>query len=149
MDHDNRVHVFDYGRKHVSHAMPPSPPGSVKSFAEDNLSNVVKPTACESRSISSTELAADWLLKVLAVASAILFGIWAPISYRLQDAGNKNSDEAQDRLMKKIDKLGEEMGELKRDMSGLAALRAFEFCTGEKRQVHVTGIKKAMVKETD
>jgi hypothetical protein len=138
MGHEEHNRVIDYGHKNISTPIPPTPPASVKSFADHDFPNIVKVTTCQSRPISSTELAADWILKILALASAILFGIWAPVSYRLQDSGNKSSDEAQDRLMRKIDKLGEEMEDLKRQMSGLAALRALEFCDGDERKVRLS-----------
>lgn len=90
---------------------------------------------CQSRIISPTEFALDWLLKVLAVASAILFGIWAPISYRLQDLGNKSNDEAQDKLVAKLETMGKEIEGMKAQLNGLAILRALEFCTNSERKV--------------
>lgn len=83
------------------------------------------------------EFAFDWILKVLAVTSAILFGIWAPISYRLQDLGNKTNDDAQERLLQKVDIMGKEINSLKTQMNELAMLRAYELCTSDAGQVRL------------
>jgi hypothetical protein len=99
------------------------------------MPNVERSFACQSCVASPLEHLADWVLKAMGVASAILFGIWAPVSYRLQDTSNKSSDESQKRLITKIDRLGEEMEDLKHQMYGLAVLRALEFCAAEERKV--------------
>jgi hypothetical protein len=44
----------------------------------------------------------DWTLKILGVASAILFGVWAPISYKITADGNAGNDAAQASLMSEI-----------------------------------------------
>ncbi|OAL52735.1 hypothetical protein IQ07DRAFT_585852 [Pyrenochaeta sp. DS3sAY3a] len=99
-----------------------------------DIPQVERSLTCQSRIISPTEFALDWLLKVLAVASAILFGIWAPISYRLQDLGNKSNDEAQDKLVAKLESMGKEIEGMKAQLNGLAILRALDFCTNSERK---------------
>ena len=96
---------------------------STDSRQSDDIPPVERTLTCQSRIVSPTEFMFDWILKVVAVLSAILFGIWAPVSYRLQDSGNKSSDEAQDRLVQKMDKMGQEIEGLKAQMNSLAVLR--------------------------
>lgn len=84
---------------------------------------------------------------MLAVLSAILFGIWAPVSYRLQDLGNKSNDVSQTQLMQKIERMGSEVEGLKRQMERVALLRAWEFCMGEERER--LPACRAMLKEND
>ncbi|KAH7402905.1 hypothetical protein BKA66DRAFT_436291 [Pyrenochaeta sp. MPI-SDFR-AT-0127] len=114
--------------------LPITPPESVTSFQTDGIPDIERTPTCQSRVVSPIESAFDWVLKVLAVTSAILFGIWAPISYRLQDLGNRSNDDVQERLVRKIDTMAKEIEGLKTQMNGLAMLRAYEFCRGDGGQ---------------
>jgi hypothetical protein len=102
---------------------PPTPPESVKGFrtdtditlAEDDRNDASKPrSTCTYRLESPTEYLLDWTLKFIGATCAILFGIWAPLAYRLQSEGNKGNDE--------------EMKKLRAEVRALGVLRAYEFC---------------------
>jgi hypothetical protein len=54
------------------------------------------------QSIYAIETVCDWILKVAGLAAAILFGIWAPISYTATKEGNASNDEAQSMLLKEL-----------------------------------------------
>ena len=66
----------------------------------------------------------QWALKILGVAAAIVFGVWAPVSYRLQAEGNRSGDESMAKLVGAV-------GELVRRVEGLEKWRALEVCGGE------------------
>ena len=112
-----------------------TPPKIIKRSQADDVPPIERSLTCQPRIISTTESALDWILKVLGVASAILFGIWAPVSYRLQNVGNKSSDDAQAQFMQKMERMRREIEELKGNMNSLAVLRAWEFCADEERTV--------------
>ncbi|KAF2003855.1 hypothetical protein P154DRAFT_561011 [Amniculicola lignicola CBS 123094] len=84
------------------------------------------------RSGSRTEHYLDWTLKFLGVVSAVLFGIWAPVSYQAQTSGNKSSDEVQSKLVERVESLGEDMEALRSVVEGLGKLRAWEICEGRQ-----------------
>src|SRR6187549_3486716 len=65
-----------------------------------NSSQPLPPPPSEPDSLldPKTEFFLDWALKVLGVASAILFGIWAPISYQATKSGNSDNDASQSEL---------------------------------------------------
>lgn len=46
-----------------------------------------------------TEVALNWAIKILGLAAAVVFGIWAPISYKATADGNSSSDAAQSSLV--------------------------------------------------
>ncbi|KAF2192134.1 hypothetical protein K469DRAFT_306179 [Zopfia rhizophila CBS 207.26] len=119
---------------------PPTPPESVKSFSsttvvdEEAPSVVLRSFSCQSRPISPIEFLLDWTLKILGVVSAILFGIWAPVSYRATTNGNLSNDEAQDQVIARLEYIAQEMQDLKKRMNSFGGLRAWEFCEAEGRR---------------
>ncbi|KAF2476746.1 uncharacterized protein BDR25DRAFT_339645 [Lindgomyces ingoldianus] len=90
-------------------------------------------SSCQTRPITSTEHFIDWAIKVVGVAAAVLFGIWAPVSYRAQMSGNASNDDAQERLVDQMEKLAGEVERLGRKMEEVAALRGWEFCEAKGR----------------
>ncbi|PSN68555.1 hypothetical protein BS50DRAFT_674943 [Corynespora cassiicola Philippines] len=103
-----------------------------------------------------TEFLLDWSLKILGVLAAVLFGIWAPISYNATAEGNDKNDAAQTELVEKLDamssqaslaanaqsavleeqaSLASEMASVKSRIQELAVLRAWEFCDGRAREI--------------
>jgi hypothetical protein len=80
----------------------------------------------------------DWTLKILGVASAILFGIWAPISFKLTADGNAGNDAAQTSLMSVQTSMMSEMSSLKVAqksaadvLDNIGIIWAWEFCNGK------------------
>ncbi|KAF2264395.1 hypothetical protein CC78DRAFT_533257 [Lojkania enalia] len=125
---------------------PPTPPESVKDFRSNSISvsiddddstlrhypgSVTRSSTCRSCIESTSSRFFHWLLNALGFASAIVLGVWAPLSYRLQESGNRSNDEAQARLTEKVDRLAEEVEKLDRRMDLQGALKAWEFCAGE------------------
>lgn len=138
----------------------PSPPESVKSFRTDSTcvaidgydesKNANVPSSRRSsvssisRLTSTREYMLDWALKVLGILSAILFGIWAPVSYRAQTSGNASNDDAQaylntkiDTLNDKVQELGEDLDELRRVVEFDTRLKVWQFCDQKERRVSV------------
>lgn len=106
---------------------------SVRSFSsEENLQYLNQARAIRP---SSTESILHWTLKFLGVTSAVLFGVWAPISYRLQVAGNKSNDDAQDKLLERVEELVRRVEGVEEALGALGRLRALEFCDTEGRKV--------------
>jgi hypothetical protein len=118
---------------------------STKQLQKTNRSGSGKPPLLSPR----TEFILDWVLKVLAVASAILFGIWAPISYKATANGNADNNAAQEVLSRQmsymsaqasvaVDKHGSAitaLAEIQTQLADLRLLRAFEFCRGMAEQI--------------
>ncbi|KAH7119888.1 hypothetical protein B0J11DRAFT_570299 [Dendryphion nanum] len=91
----------------------------------------------------------DWSLKVLGVAAAVLFGIWAPISYKAANDGNKANDETQQEMISKLEAMGKQAAQgsthdqdiaaairgVGSRMDQLATLRLWEFCDGKSHLV--------------
>lgn len=87
----------------------------------------------------------DWVIKILGVAAAVTFGIWAPISYKITADGNAGNDEAQASLMSEIGSLRAEaataasaqrsavtaLAQLQDQFNNIGLLRAWEFCDGQ------------------
>lgn len=87
----------------------------------------------------------DWVIKILGVAAAVTFGIWAPISYKITADGNAGNDEAQASLMSQIGSLRAEaataasaqrsavtaLAQLQDQINNIGLLRAWEFCDGQ------------------
>ena len=48
---------------------------------------------------SLPELILEWGIKILGLAAAVVFGVWAPISYQATADGNNSSDAAQSSMM--------------------------------------------------
>jgi hypothetical protein len=47
----------------------------------------------------------DWTLRIVSAVCALLFGIWAPLSYQLQKRGNKSNDEEIIKLLEEVKSL--------------------------------------------
>lgn len=123
---------------------PPTPLECVKGFRTPSSTSLTSLTSlsrtgsqlsrtstCNSRVVTPTEFAFDWVLKIVGVAAAILFGIWAPVSYNAQSSGNASNDQSQTTLISKVDRLADEIESLQGVIEGLGALRAYEFCNTE------------------
>jgi hypothetical protein len=76
---------------------------------------------------SLAEHLSDWTLRIIGAVCAVLFGIWAPLSYQLQKSGNESNDEETSRLTKEVKSLNEQM-------RTMGMLRAFELCEKEDRK---------------
>ncbi|KAF2255140.1 hypothetical protein BU26DRAFT_547169 [Trematosphaeria pertusa] len=113
-----------------------------------------------------TEFLLDWSLKVLGVASAILFGIWAPISYKATANGNADNNASQDSLVSRLDEMNEQassasslqssalyearsaalaLSAVRAKMNGLATLKVWEFCDGRAGDVRACSELSAAV----
>ncbi|KAH6613833.1 hypothetical protein C7974DRAFT_417585 [Boeremia exigua] len=87
----------------------------------------------------------DWAIKILSVAAAVTFGIWAPISYKITADGNSGNDKAQASLMSEISSMRAEaetaasaqrsavtaLAKLRDQLDNIGLLRAWEFCDGQ------------------
>jgi hypothetical protein len=107
--------------------------------------NVSKPHLLSERN----DFILDWALKILGVATAILFGIWAPISYKITADGNAGNDEAQASLMSAISSMRDEaktaafaqrsaataLSKVQNQLANIGLLRAYEICLGESAAV--------------
>jgi hypothetical protein len=105
--------------------------------------------ACRDRPGLSAGLVLGWVLKITGVLAAVVFGIWAPVTYRLQIRGNASSDKSQEKMMKKLKEVvmrveGVEQ-EVEMRMGGLARLRVWEFCEGKGRRVSLAGFSHVLV----
>ncbi|KAF1933883.1 uncharacterized protein M421DRAFT_414934 [Didymella exigua CBS 183.55] len=91
----------------------------------------------------------DWAIKILGVAAAVTFGIWAPISYKITADGNNGNDKAQASLMSAISSMSDEaataataqksavtvLEKVQDQLENLGLLRAWEFCDGRTEAV--------------
>ncbi|KAF2632793.1 hypothetical protein BU25DRAFT_82689 [Macroventuria anomochaeta] len=102
----------------------------------------------------------DWTLKILGVACAILFGIWAPISFKLASDGNKENDASQKAVFSQLGDMRQQaataaqmqnaaatamanvqfaaanvMAEVQHQLDRMGKLRAWEFCEGRAEQI--------------
>lgn len=77
----------------------------------------------------------QWALKIMGVASAIVFGVWAPISYRLQQDGNKSNDQAQEKLVARVLDLIERVEDVERALRDISRLKAVEVCGSDQHKV--------------
>ncbi|KAF2110468.1 hypothetical protein BDV96DRAFT_584039 [Lophiotrema nucula] len=76
-------------------------------------------TMCENSQKRAAAEALDWIFKTLGMLSAVVFGIWAPISYKLAQEGNASNDEAQRQLLEAQRALIEEMKEMRKQQAAL------------------------------
>lgn len=126
-----------YNKSKTAHYQPPSYASTLSRTHAHTLSNATneksetidhndnKTLVTRQRRSFAIGYFIDWALKILGAFSAIVFGVWAPVSYHLQVLGNKSSDEAQDKLVAKIEDLVREV----------RALRAAEVCKGDDGKV--------------
>jgi hypothetical protein len=66
----------------------------------------------------------DLALRTIGAVCALLFGIWAPLSYQLQKDGNKGNDAAQEELVR----LRKEVEVMNRQMKWTGLLKILEIC---------------------
>lgn len=103
----------------------------------------------------------DWTLKILGVACAILFGIWAPISFKLTSDGNKENDASQKAVFSQLGDIRLQaataaqvqhaaasaiasvqfaavsaMAGVEQQLGRIGRLRAMEFCEGRADQIY-------------
>ena len=126
--------------------VPPPQPTSVTSSEQDT-----KPDPSPFLG-PRTEFLLDWTLKVLGVASAILFVIWAPMSYKATADGNNENNASQDQLMGRLDSLSDlgvkvsnlasmrisiasGVASLNDKLDGMGVLRVWEFCATQATAV--------------
>jgi hypothetical protein len=87
------------------------------------------------RDVRSQHVAAenllDRVLRIIGAACALLFGIWAPLSYQLQKDGNKGNDAAQEELIR----LKKEVEGLSRELRLMGMLRVVDLCETKKVQL--------------
>ncbi|KAF1842252.1 uncharacterized protein K460DRAFT_420180 [Cucurbitaria berberidis CBS 394.84] len=91
----------------------------------------------------------DWALKILGVAAALLFGIWAPISYKATAEGNRDNDASQSDISEKLSAMSEQasqaaamqtsaasaLAQVQKQLNNLGTLRVWEFCEGRTNQI--------------
>lgn len=63
-----------------------SRPGSTKEVSEEVRAH--SPPSRADRHASPVEWWVDWILKIIGVTAAVLFGIWAPLSWKSTEDGN-------------------------------------------------------------
>lgn len=73
----------------------------------------------------------DFITKVIGTVCALVFGIWAPLSYQLQKVGNEGNDAAQE----EVKKLRGEVKNLGEQVRLMGILRAVEVCGQERGKV--------------
>jgi hypothetical protein len=114
---------------------PPTPPASVEdlhadtevSSADIDLDDKAAQPSYTTKLESLGEHLFDWTIRIIGAVCAVLFGIWAPLSYQLQKSGNESNDEEMSRLAKEVKNLNEQM-------RTMGMLRAFELCEKEDRK---------------
>lgn len=103
----------------------------------------------------------DWTMKILGVASAVLFGIWAPISYKVTADGNAGNDDAQKSLMSEISEIrrgaatlaaaqqsaNSAIAKLQDQLDNIGLLRAWEFCSDKTAAVCTELVSSATIVE--
>jgi hypothetical protein len=112
-----------------------SPPQSAKylraeldTLSRGTDSNGLTPHTRDVRSQHVAENLLDRALRIIGAACALLFGIWAPLSYQLQKNGNKGNDAAQEELIR----LRKEVEGLSREMRLMGMLRVVDLCENKK-----------------
>lgn len=151
-----------YAQSFMSQYGPPptQPAGPVsitpeKPVLESHISQVSSSVTEESKPAKSYLLSQrddfllDWALKILGVASAILFGIWAPISYKITADGNAGNDAGQASLMSEISSMKEEaaaaataqasaalvISKVQAQLDNVGLIWAWNFCEGRTAEV--------------
>ncbi|KAH7402909.1 hypothetical protein BKA66DRAFT_604424 [Pyrenochaeta sp. MPI-SDFR-AT-0127] len=120
------------GPPHFSCKAPPTPPESIRSLCTDSEASFSGPddeskVTLTYRLESLAEHLFDWTLRITGAVCAILFGVWAPLSYQLQKSGNQSNDEETRRLAKEVERLSMQV-------QMISTLRVFEFCDAENRK---------------
>ena len=91
----------------------------------------------------------EWLLKILGVAAAITFGVYAPLSYNLTAAGNQDNDATQQNITQLLNRINEQvsaatelhsaaavvLADLEDQLASVGVLRAWEFCDSRKETI--------------
>ncbi|KAF2255139.1 hypothetical protein BU26DRAFT_500760 [Trematosphaeria pertusa] len=94
----------------------------------------------------------DWMIHFLGLAAAILFGVWAPMSYQATIDRNADNNVTQSQMLNKLDRLDElnrldhldVLEEMQEKIQGLAVLRAVEFCA----RLQSVGVRRAALVRT-
>lgn len=87
------------------------------------------------------------MIHFLGLAAAILFGVWAPMSYQATIDRNADNNVTQSQMLNKLDRLDElnrldhldVLEEMQEKIQGLAVLRAVEFCA----RLQSVGVRRA------
>jgi hypothetical protein len=115
---------------HFNSTSPSTPPAFIRTNSTSTLVDDNRPedrVRCNNRA----EYILDWALKLVCATCAVLFGIWAPVSYQLQKDGNKSNDVAQEDLRREVSALNAQL-------KLLGALTAIKICdTHTERIVRV------------
>lgn len=126
-----------------------SPPLSVQAHhISDKASN--QPSEAESPHLLSqrNDFLLDWSLKIIGLAAAIVFGIWAPISYSLTAQGNRQNDASQADLQSQLEDVSEQassasslqavatsiLSNIQEALNAQGLLSIWEFCDGKAEQ---------------
>ncbi|KAF1951751.1 hypothetical protein CC80DRAFT_495898 [Byssothecium circinans] len=125
----------------------PNPPSSPTT----KLSNINQPLISP-----RTEFLLDWTLKVLSVAAAILFGIWAPISYKATEDANDDNNASQGTIFEALNSLKAQgsqnaraQSSIRTQMDAMATLRVWEFCDGKASSIAACAQVTSVVKIAD
>ncbi|KZM19727.1 hypothetical protein ST47_g9255 [Ascochyta rabiei] len=150
------LHPHSYANQHGPSTAPPAnavsaapeKPRATKPTLEAHISQPPSPTdftaAAKPHLLSQRhDFLVDWTLKILGVASAILFGIWAPISYKITADSNAGNDASQASLMSEISSMRNEaataasaqrsivsaLAKVQNQLDNAGLIKAFEFCS--------------------
>ncbi|KAL2066070.1 hypothetical protein VTL71DRAFT_2141 [Oculimacula yallundae] len=83
----------------------------------------------------------DWSIKVLGIAAAVVFGIWAPLSYEAANKANDSDDVVQQSMIKVLAAVSSQasmaaaqqtdaLDAMNRRIGAIGQLRLLEFCEG-------------------
>ncbi|PVH99453.1 hypothetical protein DM02DRAFT_656398 [Periconia macrospinosa] len=97
----------------------------------------------------------DWTIKVLGVAAALVFGIWAPISYQASEVSNKDTDGKFSSITSQLSawqtsaasaqaSAAEEMSSMSKKMDFVATLSVYDFCQGKSSIPACVSVTKAL-----
>jgi len=95
----------------------------------------------------------EWILKSLGVAAAIVFGIWAPISYQATVDGNAGNNASQESIASRLSALHAQatsaasfqrsaasaIAELNSKVDGIGLLWAYSYCDGRDSSLSACG----------
>ena len=116
----------------------------------------------------------DWTLKILGLACAILFGIWAPISFKLTSDSNRESDQTQKAMFEQLGDMQKQAGadaqkqnaaathmaqiqnaaatamaQVQHQLDQIGKLRAWQFCDAREDQISACRTLSLSVKIED
>ncbi|CAI6236200.1 unnamed protein product [Periconia digitata] len=122
-------------------------PTSTQQAGQQNFSKPTMSPQKQSMSTSSSghfpplSITMDWIIKVLGVAAALVFGIWAPISYQASEASNSDTDTKFSALSSELSawktsavslqtSAASDLSRMSKKMDAVATLSVFDFCQG-------------------